>query len=614
MLIKALCDYAEKQADTGIPEGWQEHGIHYRILLTPEGEIKDIVDVRERVEVPAKGGKTKTELKLKTILVPYREDTSSVSPFFIDTRPLYILGLDYDKKAKRLTLANQKPKDHLKHPALVEHELSFFWDLNSDICNAYRLFLEKWEPHEMIEHPKLKDLGADISNKHFGFALNIGDGSNLEDDEQFQNKYNLYWKGLNTDKSGNAHLSMCGIYGKLLPIAEKHSKIKGILGGQQSGCVMVSMNEDSNNSYCKVKSYNSNISEEAMKMYTGALNRLLSDRSHYKVLGDMTVLYFAISSDDSAECDFFGGFLSDSTQDSENAEQENYELDRLMQAVQQGKLNALPEYGFDPDVTFYIAGITPNATRLCQKFIVRDKFGAVIRNLAQFQQDLRIGDSTRQVSFWQIEKQLISPKSSNDKVPPPLMTALMLAAINGTRYPDGLLSTVIRRVKTDSDEEKKHYIKLNDIRAGIIKACINRKAKKEEIKLAWDEKNLNPAYLCGGLFAVYEKIQQDASGSAQGLNRTIKDAYFASACSRPASVMPKLAMLSQNHLKKVKAKYDEKRVNYYQKQLGILMDGLVDGFPITLSLEDQGRFIVGYYHMNRRLWTAAEKKEDTKNA
>ena len=78
--------------------------------------------------------------------------------------------------------------------------------------------------------------------------------------------------------------------------------------------------------------------------------------------------------------------------------------------------------------------------------------------------------------------------------------------------------------------------------------------------------------------------------------------------------MPKLAMLSQNHLKKVKAKYDEKRVNYYQKQLGILMDGLVDGFPITLSLEDQGRFIVGYYHMNRRLWTAAEKKEDTKNA
>jgi len=53
---------------------------------------------------------------------------------------------------------------------------------------------------------------------------------------------------------------------------------------------------------------------------------------------------------------------------------------------------------------------------------------------------------------------------------------------------------------------------------------------------------------------------------------------------------------------------------YYQKLLGSLMDGLAGAFPSTLSLDDQGRFIVGYYHMNRRLWTAAEKKEDTENA
>lgn len=141
----------------------------------------------------------------------------------------------------------------------------------------------------------------------------------------------------------------------------------------------------------------------------------------------------------------------------------------------------------------------------------------------------------------------------------------------------------------------------------MIKACLNRKAKKEEIKLAWDEQNLNPAYLCGGLFAVYEKIQQDAATGT--LNRTIKDAYFASACSRPASVMPKLAMLSQNHMKKL----DERSNVYYQKMIGSLMEGLSGAFPSTLSLDDQGRFIVGYYHMNRKLWTPNEKKEDNEN-
>jgi CRISPR-associated protein Csd1 len=74
--------------------------------------------------------------------------------------------------------------------------------------------------------------------------------------------------------------------------------------------------------------------------------------------------------------------------------------------------------------------------------------------------------------------------------------------------------------------------------------------------------------------------------------------------------MPKLAMLSQNHLKKL----SEGSHVYYQRMIGSLMEGLPDAFPATLPLDDQGRFIVGYYHMNRRLWTAAEKKEDTKNA
>lgn len=605
MLIKALCDYAEKQADTGIPEGWQEHGIHYRILLTPEGEIKDIVDVRERVEVPAKGGKTKTVLTPKTILLPFRTQKTAIDSNTIEHRPFYIFGLEYDTEKGFIA---DSAKAQKSHAAFVKHELAFFEGLDSEICLAYRSFLEKWKPEEMIEHPALVALEKEYKSAYFGFSLGVGSG-NLEEDPKFRARYAESLTNV-AQVDDSTSEPVCGILGERLPIARIHDKISRFPGGQSSGCVLVGMKESAFESYGKSQSYNSNVSEKAMKQYTKTLNALISDRRHYKKIGDLVLLYFAISSDDSAECDFFGGFLSDSTQDSENAEQENYELDRLMQAVQQGKLNALPEYGFDPDVTFYIAGITPNATRLCQKFIVRDKFGAVIRNLAQFQQDLRIGDSTRQVSFWQIEKQLISPKSSNDKVPPPLMTALMLAAINGTRYPDGLLSTVIRRVKTDSDEEKKHYIKLNDIRAGIIKACINRKAKKEEIKLAWDEKNLNPAYLCGGLFAVYEKIQQDASGSGQGLNRTIKDAYFASACSRPASVMPKLAMLSQNHLKKL----SEGSNVYYQRMIGSLMEGLPDAFPATLSLDDQGRFIVGYYHMNRRLWTAAEKKEDTKNA
>lgn len=63
--------------------------------------------------------------------------------------------------------------------------------------------------------------------------------------------------------------------------------------------------------------------------------------------------------------------------------------------------------------------------------------------------------------------------------------------------------------------------------------------------------NKNPATLCGALFAVLEKIQQDTSEGT--LNTTIVDSYFSSACSRPVTVFPHLVDLSFKHLKNIRA-------------------------------------------------------------
>ena len=181
-----------------------------------------------------------------------------------------------------------------------------------------------------------------------------------------------------------------------------------------------------------------------------------------------------------------------------------------------------------------------------------------------------------------------------------------MSALNGTNYPEALLETVIRRVRTDCDDDKNHYIKLNDTRVGIIKACINRKlrkaGKKEEITMALNTENKDPAYLCGRLFAVYEKIQKDASGD---LNRTIKDSYFASVCARPSAIMPKLSMLAQNHLRKLSTGSNV----YYNNLIGEIIDGLDGMFPQTLDLDSQGRFIVGYYQQNKELYKSVKAGE-----
>lgn len=124
--------------------------------------------------------------------------------------------------------------------------------------------------------------------------------------------------------------------------------------------------------------------------------------------------------------------------------------------------------------------------------------------------------------------------------------------------------------------------------------------------MALDKENYGQAYLCGRLFAVLEKLQQDASKNA--LNRTIKDTYFASASSKPAIVFPKLLRLAQNHLSKV----EKPTVVFYSKLIGEIMDNIDGEFPETLLLQDQGRFVIGYYQQMQPLFTKNKNTENEK--
>ena len=123
--------------------------------------------------------------------------------------------------------------------------------------------------------------------------------------------------------------------------------------------------------------------------------------------------------------------------------------------------------------------------------------------------------------------------------------------------------------------------------------------------MALNTENTNPAYLCGRLFAALEKLQREASGD---LNRTIKDAYFASASSRPVLVFPKIIKLAQNHLKKLES---QGRRIFFDKLIGDIMLMLDDGFPESLNLTQQGNFIIGYYQQYQSFFEKNENKNNT---
>ena len=116
-----------------------------------------------------------------------------------------------------------------------------------------------------------------------------------------------------------------------------------------------------------------------------------------------------------------------------------------------------------------------------------------------------------------------------------------------------------------------------------------------------DKENSNVGYCLGRLFAVLEKIQEEAN---PGINATIRDKYYASASATPAAVFGTLMRLKNHHLAKLENM--GRKVNF-ERLLGEIVDKL-PRFPAHLKMDDQGQFAIGYYHQRQDFFT--KKSED----
>ena len=610
MLIRSLCDYYDIQSARGeaASDIMSEQPVHWMVMLTPDGRVADIIDRRIEESVPQKNGKVKIVKKPIVVPLPKRTQKTGIDANIIEHRPLYIFGLNYDAKIG-LTPDDKTGKARKSHEAFVKKNLEFFDGIDSEIARAYVNFIKNWVPENETENEQLKKLGKEYQGSYYIFALDGSPECKLHKDKAVLAKYEeLMAKTAAETAESDDGIMMCPIEGERLRAARIHDKIKGIKGGNSVGAVLVNFNSSAFESYGKSQSMNSGISEKAMKKYTSSLNKLLADPMHHIYSDDMTVVFFAMKHDDKAECDLFNGYLNSSnavTEDSTKADVKAVS-ENIYHKGQTGNAQALDK-DVDNGVDFFVAGFTPNSSRICQKFMVRNKFGKIIDNVKQHQQDMAICGSNGEIPLWRINNELVSPNSTN-AISPALQSDMFQAILNGTNYPYTLLETVVRRVCTDSDTDSNNKIKINEVRAGLIKAFINRKSRingdKEEITMTLNPENTNPAYLCGRLFAVLEKIQLEATDVK--LNRTIKDAYFSSASSRPALIMPRLIDLSNYHLRKLK----EGRAIYFSKLINEIMGKIKDSLPTNLSIMEKGEFQLGYFQQNKDFFAEQNKNEE----
>lgn len=588
MILQALVDYYEALAAQGrvAKPGWGIAKISYALNLDKQGRLLNLISLK----LTKQKGKKAVEVPQNILLPEATKRTAGVAAQFLWDNAKYVLGLDASGKAERSKQC---------FDAMAQKCQEILAAAVGEKAAALKAFFAGWQPEAAHENALLQPYMEDLlSSANLMFKV---EGESVEQDEEIRKAWDAY----KSQQASDTAQGICLVTGKKAPVARLHPNIKGLYGAQSSGAALVAFNALAYESYEHKQGDNAPVSEYAAFAYTTALNTLLASERNYLRIGEMTVVFWAEGADEDNE-DVFGDIFS-----SENKIIEDADLQGFFEKVSQGQAFSVKDYLVKPENKFYILGLSPNAARISVRFFFADTFGDFIRNYEQYFREFEIikpsFDNRVNVPLWQILQETAN-KNSKDKAASPLLAGAVLRSIlSGIKYPEALYQNTILRTKADQDNPDKNITKISRIKAAIIKACLlrNYKNNEEVVTVALNEECKKVPYVLGRLFAVLEDLQEKAN---PGINSTIKDRYFNSACATPSVTFPLLTKLANTHLKKISAQ--KGTVIYFEKLIGELMNKLEvenNAMPARLSLPEQGEFVLGYYHQVQKRF---EKKEE----
>ena len=576
MILQALTSLYEVLAQKGeiSKEGWSREKISFALGIDENGDLLRITPLFETVDGP----KGKTREVPQKMTVPIK--VGNTSPKFLWGNSGFILGTANDKTP-------EAAKDCFKRNRDLHHEV--LKGIEVPAAKAILSFFDRWEPEKTLENELVTSCAGELLGKaNMVFRFN---GKFIHEIPQLAAAWQAHY-GETAKERGQ-----CLITGALDAIPNTHPLIKGVQGAQSSGAALVSFNASAFCSYNKEQNQNAPVGKYAAFAYTAALNHLLADRKNVHRIGDAAVVCWAENADKQYEefaADLFFG-------DGDGDQSDEQRLSALQASVEL-LAKGLPcrELDLDPERKFYILGISPNAARLAVRFFYCDSFGNIVKNIKAHYDRLEIVrpsyDKYPMLPLWKLLSATVNP-SAKDKTPNSAMAgAVARAVFSGGRYPASLLECTFLRIRAEREITRE--------RAAIIKAYYlrnpNEKCPKEVLTVSLNKDSKNVPYTLGRLFSVYEEIQQAAN---PGINTTIKDKYFGSAATMPATVFPILSSLAQKHLRKLS---DAQRV-YLDKKVMTLKSVLGEQYPAHMSLPEQGSFDLGYYHQTQARYT---KKED----
>lgn len=583
MILQALTRYYEVLAreEKVSRKGWCTAKVSYAVNLSKEGKIKNIFCLKEE-DIRGK----KKIIVPKAMQVPEMVPRSSgVSANFLCDNAKYFLGID-----REMDDNNKKCRALECFHAAREKHLLLLDGVKGEMAQAIRLYFENWKPEKAAENEEIKEIWDDLTDGgNLVFCMEM---KRAQEDDDIRNMWEESQK-----QSGEETEGICLVTGEKAPIARIHKTIKGVPGAQSSGAALVSFNAQAFESYGKEQSYNAPVGKYAEFAYTTALNYLLSKREYTFLLGDTMMVFWAEKGEEIYQKTFLE-FLNP-VEDNED------KLKDIFEKLKKGKPIVVENVNLNSDETFYILGLAPNAARLSIRLFYRNSFGNILENISKHYKRMEMvrpaWEAREYLGIWQMLGETVNQKSKDKKPVSNMASMVMQAIISGGRYPASLYTDTLIRIKAEQG-------KVSWGRAGIIKAYLikNCNWKEGENYMGLNETSEETAYVLGRLFSVLECIQIEAN---PGIKATIRDRYFNAACATPALVFPILIKLKNSHIKKIEREKESAK-RYYENLLMEIIGKLGEEYPKRLSLEEQGKFTIGYYHQMQKKY---EKKGEKTN-
>lgn len=401
-------------------------------------------------------------------------------------------------------------------------------------------------------------------------------------------------------KVGKEEKMRCFITGELVIPSKTHPKIEGLtdVGGNSAGTSLIGFNKSAFCSYGLKQSQNAAVGERAAYMYKESLNLLIKNNSQR--LGNVKIVHW-YKEKISPEEDPLSWMDEDEEKKELNAKKR---AEELLTSIKTGK---------KPDLAnnyYYAITLSGSGGRAMARDWIEGQFENLVSNIFQWFKDLEIvnpdGKSYSKGPSWVALQRSILNQKKRQELPAPLVSKLLRVIIQNEKLPGPIVVYALDKFRNNLIQG----IRINPHTVGIIKAYILRFNQRkggakmgEYLKENLNPKHPNPAYHCGRLMAVLSQLQKSALGE---VGAGVIQRYYTSASSTPALVLGRLTKTSQYHLNKLSGGL----THWYEGKLSEIWVQIGDSIPLTLNLEEQSLFALGYYQQMADLRTKKQQEDD----